>query len=87
MDVLEELGRWGMRRLGTGAQGGTAHFRTDLRGPIALVLGNEARGLPLGVEPLLDGLVTVPIAGRAESLNVGMAAAVICFEAARQRCS
>ena len=87
VDVLEELGRWGMRRLGTRAQGGTAHFRTDLRGPIALVLGNEARGLPSGVEPLLDGLVTVPIAGRAESLNVGMAAAVICFEAARQRCS
>jgi TrmH family RNA methyltransferase len=85
VEVLETLGSWGMRRLGTRARGGTAHFRTDLRDPTALVLGNEAHGLPGGVERLLDGLVTVPISGRTESLNVGMAAAVICFEAARQR--
>ncbi len=85
VEVLEELGGWGMLRLGTRARGGTPHFLADLRGPTALVLGNEAHGLPAGVEPLLDGVVTVPIVGRAESLNVGMAAAVICFEAARQR--
>jgi TrmH family RNA methyltransferase len=87
VDVLEEIGGWGLHRLGTRSRGGTPHYLTDLRSPTALVLGNEAHGLPSDLEPLLDGIVTVPIAGRAESLNVGMAAAVICFEAARQRSS
>lgn len=85
VEVLEEVGGWGMSRLGTRSHGGVPHHSADLRGPTALLLGNEAHGLPPGVDPLLDGVVTVPIAGRAESLNVGMTAAVICFEAARQR--
>jgi tRNA G18 (ribose-2'-O)-methylase SpoU len=50
-----------------------------------LVLGNEARGLGSDLAPQIDGVVTVPVAGSAESLNVAMAAAVLCFEAARQR--
>jgi RNA methyltransferase, TrmH family len=85
VEVLEEVGSWGMRRLGTRSRGGTPHYQADLRGSTALLLGNEAHGLPAHVEPLLDGVITIPIVGRADSLNVGMAAAVICFEAARQR--
>ena len=38
-----------------------------------------------GLSAVLDGAVTIPMAGRTESLNVGMAASVLCFEAARQR--
>jgi TrmH family RNA methyltransferase len=49
------------------------------------VLGNEAQGLPDDVAGRLDTLITIPMEGRSESLNVGMAAAVLCFEAARQR--
>ena len=85
VEVLEKIGTWGIRRLGTRAHGGTPYDRVDLRGPTAVVVGNEAHGFPPEVEPLLDGLVTVPIEGRADSLNVGVAASVICFEAARQR--
>lgn len=84
-EVLEEMGRWGVRRLGAAAHGGVPHTRADLTGDVALVLGNEARGLPEAVGAHLDGRVTIPMAGRAESLNVGMAATVLCFEAARQR--
>ncbi|MCU4184779.1 RNA methyltransferase [Acidiferrimicrobium sp. IK] len=84
-DALDALGGLGLRRLGTVARDGVAYTDTDLRGPTALVLGNEATGLPPSVEGHLDGLVTIPMAGRSESLNVGMAAAVLCFEAARQR--
>jgi TrmH family RNA methyltransferase len=83
--VLDDLGDWGLRRLGTVARAGTPYTETDMTGPVALVLGNEAHGLPEGLEPHLDGLITIPMAGRAESLNVGMAAAILCFEAARQR--
>jgi tRNA G18 (ribose-2'-O)-methylase SpoU len=52
---------------------------------VALVLGNEASGLPVGLADRLDERVTIPLVGRSESLNVGMAAAVLCFEVARQR--
>ena len=87
VQVLDTLGAWGFRRLGTRAAGGSPYFATDLTGPTALVLGNEASGLPAGVDDMLDGVVTIPMSGRGESLNVGMAAAVLCFEAARQRAS
>jgi len=83
--VLGTLGGWGLRRLGTRAGDGDPYDRADLAGPTALVLGNEAHGLPPSVATSLDGWVSIPMEGRAESLNVGMAAAVLCFEAARQR--
>ena len=84
-EVLDRLGQWGLRRLGTTPHGGVDYTVADLSGPVALVLGNEAHGLPPGLSDNLDGLVTIPMAGRAESLNVGMATAVLCFEAGRQR--
>jgi TrmH family RNA methyltransferase len=83
--VLDELGHWGLRRLGAAARGGQPYSEADLARPVAVVLGNEAHGLPPEVGDGLDGLVTIPMAGRGESINVGMAAAVLCFEAARQR--
>jgi TrmH family RNA methyltransferase len=85
LKVLGALGDWGLRRLGTRPQGGEPYHRADLAAPTALVLGNEAHGLPGAAGEALDGWLTIPMAGRAESLNVGMAAAVLCFEAARQR--
>jgi TrmH family RNA methyltransferase len=83
--VLERIGGWGNRRLGAVTAEGTDYTHCDLTSPLALVLGNETSGLPMRVGPVLDGLVTIPMAGRTESLNVGMAASVLCFEAARQR--
>lgn len=84
--VLDELGAWGLARWGAVVEGGQDYAVTDLSGPLALVLGNESAGLPVDeLGSRLDGLVSIPMAGGAESLNVGMAAAVLCFEAARQR--
>ena len=85
VNVLAALGTSGWWRLGTAVGAGEAYTTADLAGPVAFVLGNEAGGLPTEVEPALDGHVHIPIEGRAESLNVGMACAVLCFEAARQR--
>jgi TrmH family RNA methyltransferase len=73
----------GLPLLGAVATGGVAHTEARLRDPVALVLGNEAHGLPDDLP--LDGLVSIHHAGRAESLNVAMAATVLCFEVARQR--
>jgi TrmH family RNA methyltransferase len=83
--VLDAVGAWGLRRLGTVAHDGADYLDADLVAPTALVFGNEAHGLDRAALDRLDGLVRIPMAGRAESLNVGMAAAVLCFEAARQR--
>ena len=85
LKVLGTLGEWGLRRLGSRPHGGEPYHRADLTAPTALVLGNEAHGLHPSTAEALDGWLSIPMAGRAESLNVGMAAAVLCFEAARQR--
>jgi len=84
-DALDALGRFGMRRLATQARGGILYTEMDLTAPLALVLGNEAAGLPDEVGRRLDAAVTIPMAGSAESLNVAMAAAVLCFEVRRTR--
>ena len=85
VEILDDMAGWGVRHLATVAHGGMSLDDVDLRGPIALLLGNEAHGLPTDVEPHVDLGVTIPMAGRSESLNVGMAAAVLSFEVARQR--
>jgi TrmH family RNA methyltransferase len=65
-----------------------AYTSADLTGRIALVMGNEAAGLPEewtdSVGPI-NHWITIPHSGRSESLNVAMAATVLAFEAARQR--
>jgi TrmH family RNA methyltransferase len=82
-EVLGELAAHGLHRLGAVVRDGQDYVTVDWAQPTALVLGNEAAGLPDGLP--LDGTVGIPMAGRAESLNVGMACAVLCFEALRQR--
>ena len=82
VEILERLGSGGMRRVGAVARDGTPLDELDLTGPLALVVGHEVHGM--GDLPL-DDLVTIPMAARAESLNVAMAATVLCFEAQRQR--
>lgn len=81
--VLADLADVPQRTLGTVAHGGTPIDEVDLGVPVAVVLGNEAHGLPSDAP--IDEWVTIPMAGRTESLNVGMAAAVLCFEVARRR--
>ncbi len=83
--VLDALGRHGRRRLAAVAAGGEHLEHADLTGSIAIVLGNEASGLPDELAANLDGQISIPVEPPAESLNVGMAGTVIAFEAARQR--
>ncbi len=84
-EVLDTLGGHGLRRLAAASKGGTPYTDVDLTSPLALVLGNEANGLPPQLEERLDVRVTIPMGGGAESLNVSTAAAVLCFESARRR--
>ncbi|MGI8520738.1 MAG: TrmH family RNA methyltransferase, partial [Actinomycetota bacterium] len=60
-------------------------YEADLRGPLVVVVGNEAHGLSGGRATLLDETVSIPMPGPQESLNVSLAGALVLFEAVRQR--
>ena len=75
----------GFRILAADARGEASVSDVDLGQRSAFVFGNEARGLPAAAAGLADATVRVPIAGRAESLNLAAAATVVLFEAARRR--
>ena len=83
--VLEALGAAGISRVATVAEGGEDYASAELDGAVALVLGNEANGLSEVLAAGMDRALSVPIEGGAESLNVAMAATVLCFELARRR--
>lgn len=83
--VLDLLRAAGVPTFATAADGGVPHDDADLRGPLALVVGNEAHGLPAELLALVDHTLTIQMVGRSESLNVAMAGTVLCFESLRQR--
>jgi TrmH family RNA methyltransferase len=82
--ALRVLRGRGFRTVGADGAAGADYAATDLTGAVALVIGSEAHGLPDAVRAELDVVVTIPMAGRAESLNAGVAASILLFEAARQ---
>ncbi len=60
-------------------------FQADLKGPLALVVGGEEKGLRPLIRQYCDYLVSIPLHGRVDSLNASAAAAVVLYEAFRQR--
>jgi TrmH family RNA methyltransferase len=75
----------GFRALATVVRGGDDYAGVDWSVPAAVFFGNESAGLDPALAAGLDAAVAIPMAGRAESLNVGVASAVVAFEAFRQR--
>ena len=82
LDALKERGIW---LIGTADDAPETLFETDLRGPVGLVLGSEGTGMRRLTRERCDLLARVPMRGRAESLNVSVAAGVCLYEALRQR--
>lgn len=64
---------------------GRSCWETDLRQPVALVVGSEAEGASESARKLADGKISIPMAGDVESLNAGVAGSVLMFEVMRQR--
>ena len=64
--------------------GGTDLFRTDLKGPCAIVMGSEGNGVSEIVRKTCDGIISIPLYGQVNSFNVSTAAAIILAEVARQ---
>jgi TrmH family RNA methyltransferase len=69
----------------TAVRDGTGLYATDLQGRIALVVGSEGRGVSEALLGTADRLITIPMASGSESLNAAVAAAIVLFEAVRQR--
>ena len=80
---LGDVRQAGLRLVATSSHQGEVYTDVDLRGPVAIVLGNEANGL--APDAAVDQWVRIPQSGTIESLNVAMAATVLAFEVARQR--
>jgi RNA methyltransferase, TrmH family len=83
--VLADLRGHGLVTVGTVVRDGVDYTAFDWNQRVAVVLGNEASGLAAELMTAIDARVSIPMAGRAESLNVSVSAAVLCFEARRQR--
>lgn len=64
---------------------GETYYETDLRGNIALVVGNEGRGISRLIKEKSDHIISIPMKGEINSLNASVATSVIMFEANRQR--
>jgi 23S rRNA (guanosine2251-2'-O)-methyltransferase len=84
-DWLVEAKAAGFWIWGADADATQSPWDTDLSGPTVLVMGGEGKGLRPRVASACDGLIALPRAGQLDSLNVSAAAAVLLFEATRQR--
>ena len=73
------------RVVATLAAGGTSLYRTDLRERIAIAIGSEGQGLSQELVTIADRRITIPMAMGSESINAAAAAAIVLFEAVRQR--
>ncbi len=82
LDAMKTRGIW---VIGAVTRGGRIPWEADFTGATCLVLGGEGEGLRPLVARTCDVLVTLPMKGRLESVNVSAAAAVLCFEVLRQR--
>lgn len=84
-DALAECRKAGIQVAALAPRGGDAFFTTDLRAPTALLVGSEGSGLPADVARRADRQISIPMQSPVESLNVAVAAALVLYEAFRQR--
>ena len=83
--LLKELKEEGVWVFGTAANGTTSLYQADLKGPAAIVIGSEGAGMGRLVAENCDFTVSIPMFGKINSLNASAAAAVLLYEAVRQR--
>jgi 23S rRNA (guanosine2251-2'-O)-methyltransferase len=83
--ALVDLHLRGLRLVGADAEASLAYREADLRGPLALIVGSEGRGLAGTVRRRLDLAVRIPMRGRVGSLNAAVAGSILLLEIAMQR--
>ena len=83
--AIQELKDKGVWIFGTAAEGSIPMYDADLKGPTAIVIGNEGDGMSRLVRESCDVTVHIPMKGRISSLNASNAASILLYEAVRQR--
>lgn len=83
--LLKDLKKQGVWVFGTAANGTTNLYEADLKGAAAIVIGSEGEGMTRLAEENCDFLVSIPMRGKLNSLNASAAAAILLYEAVRQR--
>ena len=81
IDKLKELGVW----IYACDMGGEIYYKQDLRGAIALVIGNEGSGISRLVKEKCDFTLSIPMTGKISSLNASNAGAILMYEVRKQR--
>lgn len=84
-EVSETLRARGVRLIATSSHKGTPLDQADLKGATAIFFGNEGAGLPRDLMPKMDEVIVIPHTPQVESLNAGVAASIVLYEAARQK--
>ena len=84
-EISEKLRRKGTRLIATSSHKGKSLEQADLKGAVAIFFGNEGAGLPREVAAKVDEFISIPHTPQVESLNAGVAASIVLYEAARQR--
>ena len=82
LQTMKDRGLW---IYGAEAGGGSPLWKTDMRGPICLVIGSEGAGMSRLVREACDFVMDIPLMGKVNSLNASAAAAVLLYEIVRQR--
>ena len=83
--ILPKFRAQGVRLIATSSHKGTALDQASLTGPCAIFVGSEGAGLPKALMAQVDELIAVPHTAQVESLNAGVAASIVLYEAARQK--
>ena len=83
--LLKDLQKQGLWVFGTAANGTTGLYDADLKGPAAIVIGSEGDGMTRLAAETCDFLVSIPMKGNLNSLNASASAAILLYEAVRQR--
>jgi TrmH family RNA methyltransferase len=84
-EVLEHLVQGGARSFATVVRDGASYRTIDFTEPCVVVIGNEANGLDAASVAMCQATITIPMTGQSESLNAGVAASLVAFEAMQQR--
>ncbi len=83
--TIDELKEKNIFVYGTDGDAKNYYNKTNLTGPIAIVIGNEGKGISMQIKKNCDELIKIPMRGRITSLNASNACAIVCYEVLRQR--
>ena len=84
-DAIEELKKAGLWVCGTAVDTNKYYYNQDLTGPLAIVIGNEGKGIGEKVKKNCDFLVKIPMKGKVQSLNASVSTGIVVYEAVKQR--